>query len=776
MAVLEQLVFGFRADGDQRRSVLGQSSGITAECVAEIVRFCEGWGAAPVDGVRRPLLLSFPLVTRLPALPGDLYAVIRVAEGLKPIHHALVLNREGYQEFDLNPYALAQEAVFQSAWDEKSNLASLEVRPESLSPLVSPPPGPADLGNIDEAVRQMLANQRLLLPLERSSSDSDRFLALTVACLPRVLRQDLRFAAWAPSGTNRYSLAATYRESALFSSWQPYLMTSILGDLNPTCEEYLAEIRRCLRDGDLAGLERVSAKSRIELGRVGTATGRGAKPRTLTATVSERSARTVKLQVAPGPRRAVHDRGAVASAGSPPPPRRATRSAGAPSASAGHRTRRLRRAPRQTWRRGLALLISVLLLGVGAYHLTASSWFAELLIPGEPVDLSLRIDPRHDVVDVGHLYRRIVQPAQQAGTTALVHLDKNHRRRSLEALQQAGVVLAQQGDDYLQATARFLDDPAATGDPTLDPDRLLARGRRLSSEWRRLALAQFALQELVAWDDLAAMSAGGLQARLDSLLGSRQRQGALEPGLLAVRERLVGVTQRTRQLGGLVELEQLLAAPRWEHGWEARCEAAIEKLSGVAQRRARQLRDDAFLLIRLKRAEHATGLAELALIDHYGPAATVTPAVADILTDVLARVTDAAAVECPALLRATAAYYTGLARATAPEAPAELILAVSDELAENRAVHFDPAVYGGHVARLRFMLLEQLLAAGTPPDALPEACFGDGPADEHLAFVTLQRLEPEPASWRALADTLTDPYLIRWARFRSREVDTITAR
>lgn len=774
MAVLEQLVFGFRADGDQRRSILGQTPGLTQECAAEVVRLCEGWGAVPADGVRRPVLLSFPLVTRLTSITGDLYAVIRVADGLKPIYHAVVLNRESFLEFDLNPFALAQENIFLSAYEARREMASLEVHPESLSPLVSPPPGPADLGSIDEAVRQMLANQRLLLPLERSSSDSDRFLALTVACLPRVLRQDLRFAAWAPSGTNRYSLAATYRESALYTSWQPYLMTSILGDLSQTCEDYLTEIRRCLRDGDLAGLERVTATSRVELGRAGPTAGRGGKPRTLTATVSERSLRKTRLPAAPGASTVPRHPGA-SSVRSAAPGRDSRAPSAAPSAEL-RKPRRLRRPPGKPWRRGLAVLISLLILAVGAYHLTASSRLTELLVPGEPVDLSLRIDARHDVVDVAHLYRRIVQPAQRAGTAELAYLEMNHRQRGLEALQQAQVVLIRQSDEYLQAADRFLAEPVADHDPAPDPERLLERGRRLSSEWRRLALAQIALRDQVDLGDLAVMVGSRLQARLDSLLGSRLRQGALEPGLAGVRDRLAGVAQRARHLGGLVDLERLLAQPRWETGWDLRCETAIEQLGGIRHRRARQLRDDAFLLIRLKRAEHATGLAELALVDHYGPATIVTPAVADILKDLLARVEADDRRECPALLRATAAYYSGLSRATAPAASLETIVTISDELSRNHAVRFDPAVYGAHAARLRFMLLEQLLAAGTPPDALPAACFGQGSADEHLAFLALRRLEPEPASWRALAETLTDPYLERWARHRAGDLDAISAR
>ena len=173
MAVIEQLVFGPSPRREKGREVLGSSPGISRDCAQEVVRLCEGWGAVPAEGLRRPALLCFPLSTRLSSLHGELHVVVRVAAGLRPIYHALVLARTDFQDFDLNPFALAQEEVFLDQWQAGEDLPRRELRPGSLAPLVSPPPGQGDVGFAVEAVRQMLANQRLLLPLERASSDSE---------------------------------------------------------------------------------------------------------------------------------------------------------------------------------------------------------------------------------------------------------------------------------------------------------------------------------------------------------------------------------------------------------------------------------------------------------------------------------------------------------------------------------------------------------------------------------------------------------------------------
>ncbi len=762
MAVLEQLVFGYQAGADQRRGILGQSPGLTRDCAQEVVRLCEGWGAVPAEGLRRSVLLSFPLITRLPTLPGELYAVIRICEGLQPVYHAVVVNLQTYQQFDLNPFTLAQEDIFVSAWEAGLEMSRREVAPGALAPLVSPPPGPADLGSVDEAVRQMLANQRLLLPLERSGSDSDRFLALTVACLPRVLRQDLRFASWAPSGTNRYSLAATYREMAMFTSWQPYLMTSIVGDIGPTCDEYLAGVRRCLRDGDLASLERLSASSRVELSRPGSGLRR-AKPQAVAATVDERTARKVEQRqrgraLAPGFVGAGRGMG-----GASPRPPAAPSARGACGDKRPTRPRRPRRFQQHHAGRTVAVILAVMILIAGGYYLWQTSHGRPLPATSPPPDFSLRLDARHQIVDVAHLYRRLFDVPQAAGQVEVAAIDQDRRRRGLDALLQAGQLLRSQGQDYLHAADQVLAGVPQAGDPA----PLQERGQRLAGELRRLALAQVSWQEQIDWRDLADLSRPRLQARLDSLLQQRQQLDTLEPDLGDVRQLLSGIDARARVLGGLVTLESILAEPSWQPDWERRVHAAVDQLGAARQRRVRQLRDDAFLLYRLKRAEHATDFASLALVPDDLLWQDLTPAVADILPEVLARATADLPDEPPALLRATAALYAALARAASPQAASADLRVAAEELAHNRAVLFDPAVYGDHLVRLRFRLMQRMLAEGTPRDGLPDVCFGGGEAAEHLAFHDLAASQPSAGAWQVAAASFSEPFLRRWALHRA---------
>jgi len=420
--------------------------------------------------------------------------------------------------------------------------------------------------------------------------------------------------------------------------------------------------------------------------------------------------------------------------------------------------------------------MKALILAAGGYVLWASGHWQRLPANQQPVSLSLHVDPHLDVVDVGHLYQRIFTDSQQAGTVEMVAaLDDDRRRRGLAALLQASELLTTQTQDFVESVDLALAGPAPQEPVTVDPQRLLDRGRMLARELRRLALAQVSLGQQIDWRDLAHGEGPQLQARLDSLLRRRQPHVVMEPSLVAVRQLLSGVDGRTRQLGGLVALEDLLSQHRWDPGWDRRCETAIDQLVGVRFNRVRQLRDDAFLLIRLKRAEHATDLATLAYTEDYGPWSVTTPAVADILPALQARAEANRGGAPPSLLRATAAVYSVLARATAPDAPVQLLLEASEELAVNRAVRFDPAVYGDHLARLRFLSLQRLTAAGTPRSALPAACFGDGPADEHLAFLDILDHTADPVAWRLHAETLTDPFLVRWSLHQAGTPDTALA-
>lgn len=170
MASFEHLIYGNDPGVSQGRKVLAKSPGLSADCIDEVKRYCDGWGPVPAGGLRQSVILAFPMAAQMSTMPGDLHTVIRITAGLRPIFHAVVLSRADFQVFDLNPFALLQEEVFLDSWSEGESLHRLEVVPTSLAPLVTPPPNPDDVGNIDEAVRHILANERLLLPLEQAGT------------------------------------------------------------------------------------------------------------------------------------------------------------------------------------------------------------------------------------------------------------------------------------------------------------------------------------------------------------------------------------------------------------------------------------------------------------------------------------------------------------------------------------------------------------------------------------------------------------------------------
>ncbi len=768
MAAIEQLVFGLAPDRDKGREVLGSSPGISRDCAQEVVRLCEGWGAVPAEGLRRPVLLCFPLTTRLSSLPGELHVVVRIAQGLKPIYHAQILSRVDFQEFDLNPFALAQEDVFLDSWSAGEDLPRRDVRPGSLAPLVSPPPGASDVGFADEAVRQMLANQRLLLPLEGASSDSDRFLALVVAGLPRTLRQELRFASWAPSGTNSYSLAATYKENALYTSWQPFLMTSVFGQLNDPCEEYLEQLKVHLRSGDLAGLERHSRNARVDLTRMASSLIRK-KPQSLAATVDTRS--NPKPPPSSPKRRSTPATGNPTAARARPEPKKLTASLTSPRPRS--RPRPKRRRSGGGMRRGFAVMLSGAILVAGAYYLWTSGQWTRLPGVGNN-NVRLQTDTSHGVVDVAIIYQGALKGVQEAGIGGTAAVDAPERRRGLEMLQQAGQLLEKQGQDYLDEADQTLSGDELDGIAPAPPARLHERGKVLARELRRLALAQISLRGQIDWHDLSDLETRDLEARFDSLLANPQSKQSLEPELAEVDHLLRSVDIRSRQVGGLARLQELLNRDAWDAQWCRRCDAAIDDLGGVRQPRARQLRDDAHVLVRLKRAEHATDMANRAYRDDYATTSQITPAVADILPNVHERA--GATDSRPALLTATSNLYLNLHRAADTEASVNQRSASIQNLTSNRALDFDAAIYGDHVSRLRFLLLEEAMAGGADPDSLPQVCFDGGDRQDYLDFVQARHDGLDGAGWRLLAQNFEEPFLIRWAQHRADQLDAATTR
>ncbi|MBD3221882.1 hypothetical protein GF314_11635 [bacterium] len=765
---MEQLVFGNPTASEPGRAVLAVSEGLEDQCRDEIVRLCEGWGPVPDGGPRRPIVLAFPLSSRLRALAGELFAVIRISEGLRPIFHAVVITARDYQDFDLNPFALVQENIFLDSFAPGQSLARRAVTPSSLAPLVSPPPGTSDVGAVDEAVRQILANDRLLLPLEQPISDSDRFLALVVASLPRAYRRLMRLATWAPTGTNHYTLGATFKDSAYYSSWQPYLMTTVIGDLDHACNEYLEDVKRCLQAGDLAGLERLSKNARIDPRRSKIVPRRASTPKVGAdgpAVSNRKPAKAVATVPAPG----ANPKGKRPSPIDSRRGHRAVGRAGTPvdhgQRSGARRGRPRRPAPRAGGvRRGFAILLSVAILAAGAWYLWSEGHWTRL--PGLAImgdALESRTD--HGVVDVGAIYRAALEGVQAGGLIQGSTDVDDRRRRGLELLRQAGQLLDVQGRDYLDKSDETLSGEGLSGRKPAPPRPLQQRGEVIARELRRLVLARVSLRDEVDWRDLDDLDGRALTARYDSLLARGARPLAGEPDLHAVDLLLRRLDVTTRQVRGLAELQRLLGAPRWQSGWSASIDAAVDAMGAVQQPHAQQVRDDARVLARLKRAEHHSGFAERAYRGHGDDRPLTTPAVADILPDLYRRVGAPGRTAQP-LLSATADLHRALAEVQDGSITLDRLEALLPQLARNRAVAFDPAVYGDHVERLRFLQLELQTMIATSDTTLT----AEGPpADvrERLRFLRALETGLDAEGWRALAAASTDPFLVRWARHRA---------
>ena len=772
MAIVEQLVYGNRPDGQPGRTLLATSPDLEAECAQEVVRLCEGWGAVPDDGLRRAALLAFPLESRTDTLPGELYAVIRISQGLRPVYHAVILNARDYQDFDLNPFALVHEGAFLDEWSTGRELARRTITASSLAPLVTPPPGPADVGSVDEAVRQVLANARLLLPLELASSDSDRFLALVVAGLPRAVRRRMRFASWAPSGTNRYTLAATHRESAIYSAWQPFLMTCLTGELDAECTSYLDDLRLLLGNGDLTGIERLSRETRAAVSRVRASVSH-VRERTLSATVDETTTRKLK-QRGEAPSRTTTKATTRQSVAQPATGARAPQRSRPSRALARRPHHRPVLARSGRVRRGFAVVLSLAILAAGGYYFWHASHWSRL--PGLSA-LGEALDARteHGVVSVGAVYRAALDDVSRAGLPGSDEGAGVSRQRGADLLRQAGQLLAVQARDYLQDGGQTLIGEARDRVPPAPADRLQSRGRVLASELRRLALARTSLATGTDWRDLADLDDRRLAARFDSLVARRDTPTQAGEGLRDLELLLRRVEVTTRQVASLARIEALLATDHCGTDWSARLQTAVDDLAAVRQGRARQLRDDALALARLKRAEQASAFSTWAYRWPPDAAGELPPPVADVLPALDRRLESRTGEPPPALLVGTIGFYRTLAEAARPDLPASRLTALVGQLRRNRAVAADPATYGDHVSRLEFRRDVGAATAKTAETAdIADIAHTGEPAprspDERQRVLQALESGATEARWRELAGSLTDSFLARWAGWQTRRL------
>ncbi len=262
MAVMEQLIYGVdTAKTQPSRQVLGKSPGVNRSILEEVVRFCDSWGALPPDVPARKVLMSFPLDSQHSDDQARLYAIIQVVSDPAQLFHADILTARDFGSFGMNPYALAHEQIFLNQHGPGQLPDRREICPSSLEPLVTPLPSRHDVPLVEEALSTYLTTGKVVLPLASGCDESDRMMALLIAALPASRRAELRFASFAISEANRYTLVAMHGEGAGYGGWQRFLMSTMTGQLTPPQAQYISEVKDCLLASDLMALEKTSNHS-----------------------------------------------------------------------------------------------------------------------------------------------------------------------------------------------------------------------------------------------------------------------------------------------------------------------------------------------------------------------------------------------------------------------------------------------------------------------------------------------------------------------------------
>ncbi|MBK8166848.1 MAG: hypothetical protein IPK64_12975 [bacterium] len=749
MPFVEQLLFG----GDHRRDpaqrgVLGVSAGMGADVAAEVERLCRGWGDVPPLGLDRPALMSFPLLATMPSIRGRLYAVIRVGTGSEPLFHAIVLGDASYVGFDRNPYLLARQMSFHDAWRPGVAPPRVELEADTHEFPAALVPGPTDRGFIDEAVVQFILKGSLVLPLEQSTPDSDRSLALVISCLPAKLRRELRFASLATSEANGCNLGALATTGAGFAGWQRFLLATPNSGMTPEISAYQAALGQQLAAGDLNAIARLSLRHEFGGGReqesirASVPDARGAEPRPVVARPLET------------PLAAVISTPPLTTAGGSRSVRRSGPGEGTARAIVGARRPLSRRS-------GLARVLAVIAVVFLAGGVVALRMNGRLLarslewagIPGmNPEAGSERAATLLEVVDVGAVYED--QRSQLAGSGGALgpSLDQA-RRKALANLSGRGATpLVAQIDLFAKLSADGIQQGSR---PDRETERLRALARQgevLASELTRLELAWHSLAAGAMWRDLGQLPDEAVAARSDSL--ARRDRAALDEARtgMGLTWKLRDLTDARRNVEGMAALVELFQAESWSPRWTVDLKRAADRVSPTASPLTRAYRNCAFKILRVKEAERSAAARSLAYAPTLIGQAWPAPAIRDILPDLRRAAGVFPPGDAPALVAGTLKLYADLSD---PVRAAERAAADPHYLAKlegNAAFRFDAAAHRPFLDRLRYEADLLKAGAGTMPDREP------------LRFKRALAAGRPAARWQALADSLRTPFLVEWAR------------
>jgi len=755
MPTVEQVLYGTPSGQSRpRSSLLARSPGVSRECAVEIARLCEGWGKVPPEGVQRPVLLTFPLNSTLSSLRGRLFTVVRIARGVDPLFHAVILTESDYSDFDRNPFQVAAEGIFLDRWDDGLHIDRAEIAPVSLAPVVSPLPSEADVGLVDEVLRQVFTNHCLLLPLAAPDECSDRIMALALLALPLAIKRDLRFATWSTSEANDYTLAAVHTANARLPGWSRFLTNEVRGQLPPVNDRYVAQVCEALALGNVNGLTKLAATGRVDLNSSAESV-MAPRPEVITAIAGPERSKRKAPGMTPVTAAATVRKGAAAAT------TRLRSRAPSPSRQVRRARRNIKQASR--FQRWLVSIVGVAVLLIGASYLLNPS-IVEWLSQRSEAFLRQGEDSVVEGVDVGAILVRL----QEKWGTFTSGDGENTGAGALDELREQGAAPLRAAGNTFVAEVNQCETIVLEGNEAVVALQVQSRrGIKLERELLRLELCAYALSRGEDVSELVDLPGLELRERWDAL--SRRDPS----GLTAVRDVLdlenlvTNVRRARRQASALADVLSLLDQNRKDADWTRRLESAAERLPTRAVTVVKQHREAALVLARLKRAEQAVGFERLAFSDDYATLRWLPGRVREAVgrnpsSPVRKQEIDGR----PELLIATWRFYAGLHQLAALSASGtqDELLALIAELEKNPAVRFDPVTYSDHVDRTRLVLAEALVGRGVDPANLPDSFFPG--SDRQAALDFMRRLgSPRTAeTWQLLGDQQRQPFLARWAR------------
>ena len=754
MTHFEQLFIALNAGDPQgRHCIQAHSPGLGTAVGQEILDQCLAWASGHPGGLDHAVVLSFPLKAVMPAIKGPLFAIIRVTPTFPVAFHALVMSKRDFRAFDYNPFAVLAGDIFLDSLTSGQRLNRGSLEPPRSTSLFGPAPNPGDVGLVDEGLQLFLLKGKLILNLDSPGDEADRVMGLIIQFLPLNLKEKLRFASFSGSGDPGYTLAACFASGNSFASWQRLFMTMENQGIPEPVRKYVAQVRNALVAGDPQG---VNTGAVVPVGRNMVEPRPGPSlttvPVGLGATSipgSPQNRQAVPAKAVPGPSiglaRAVPTSVGVGRPGGlgPDP---------APARGRGGRSRLIRQAlptrrppvTRRSRQLGVFTLI-VALLVVGWVYLDRSGkgrqWGIFDLMGAENRQADAKQAPSLlEVVDVGAHYNRQLSRIQRSRLIPGKGDDRQLRRAQAQLLADAAGPLLQQVDLFVELARGGIQQGHR---PDREKDRLRAlalQGRVLEAELGRLELAYFSFGQGVLWSDLDRLSDTEVAARRDSLarvraadLGDATRQVGSE----SCWDELASACRNTE---GMADMLDLFQATQWSAGWERDLKAAAEKVSPTASPMSRAYRNNAFTLLRLKKAERSEVEQQAAFADDWRSDSWLSPGVRDVLTDLRHKSAlfgtelrnKSGNDRVPALLQGVLSLY---ARLEKPEALVQGLVAGPDvwrELQANAGRRFDPAVYQNHLDRARYEALARLVGLAVSEDenpGLPEGGVGlDGPA------------------------------------------------